>query len=136
MVAQFLIQFFLTRNGRFIPLQSLDEKELGLCYEANNPIVDETQHTPALENYLSGYPDDPVRNEQWMRKYLVDNPYCIWESDYNIWLLAQDKWVIGGHPKRDPIFKWDVRLEELLIFLDRLPEQKRVVCNIHPSYVG
>ena len=117
-------------------MQTLNETELGLTYEANWPEIAHVNNTIELNRYLSNILTDAIRNPNWMRTYLLDNPYCRWGSDYNLWLLGDDSWVISGHIKRDPKFEWGVTLEQVFHFLETIPNGKHVVCHIHPIYIG
>lgn len=121
-------------GGRRIPLQVLDEAELGLRYEANDADVAVTQAGPALESYLSMRSPDPNRDEAWMRQYLLDNPHCRWGADYNLWLFGTDRWALAGRTDRDPCYHWDVGIEDLWSFLDNIAPGARIVCHLHPLY--
>ncbi|MCH8149844.1 MAG: hypothetical protein IH987_17985 [Planctomycetes bacterium] len=125
----------LIRNEVSIPLQTLDEAELGLTYEANYPEVGRTEYSFAIPRFLLGHPPDAVRNEKWMRTYLLENPYVCWGHDYNIWLIGDDRWVIAGHRARDPVFIWDAKFNDVCDFLGQLEPGKHAVCHIHPIYI-
>ena len=117
--------------------------KLGLDYEANHSEIDQTWDSPELQRYLSETPSDPIRNERWMRTYLVENPHVRQGHDYNIWLIRRDRWIVGGNSrwiiggnrKRDPVFKWNMRLRDVCTFQDNVPARKHVVCHIHPVYI-
>jgi hypothetical protein len=128
-------RFVLARNELRTPLQVLGERELELEYEANHPVVSQTELTLALSQFVSGAPPDGVRNRAFMQAYLVNNPYCLWGHDYNVWLLGYDQWVIAGHRDRDPLFLWDARLEDVQSFIRRLPAGRRAVLHVHPDYI-
>jgi hypothetical protein len=121
-------------QGRLIPLQTLDEAGLGLSYEANFA-------TPTwrggyrLRQYVSGLPDDAVRDPKWMRTYLVDNPHSRWGADYNIWLVGEDRWVIAGRRWWRSEFVWDAKLPDVMAFIDGVSGPRRVIVHIHPIYI-
>ena len=124
----------LAFEDRLIPLQSLDEGALGLEYEANYPTP-ARRDSPRLREYLAGSPADAVRNREWMRTYLLENPHTRWGAHYNIWLIGADRWVIAGRRWFRSQFVWDATLLDVQRFLERLTPPCRVVLHIHPVYV-
>jgi hypothetical protein len=121
-------------QDRVIPLQTLDEAELGLSYEANF-ATPTWRGGSKLRQYVSGLPDDAVRDPKWMRTYLVDNPHSRWGADYNIWLVGQDRWVIGGRRWWRSEFVWDAKLADVMAFIDGVAAPRRVIVHIHPVYI-
>jgi hypothetical protein len=121
-------------QGRTIPLQSLDEAELGLAYEANFPTPTKRDST-RLRQYLAGSPDDAIRDRSWMRTYLADNPHTQWGACFNAWLIGRDRWVIAGRRWWRHLFVWDAKLRDVQAFLENVPSGKRVVFHIHPIYI-
>jgi hypothetical protein len=121
-------------EDRMIPLQTLDEAQLGLAYEANFPQPTR-RHSARLKRYLSGLPEDAVRNRAWMRTYLIDNPHSRWGLEYNVWLIGDDRWVISGRHGWRSTFVWDARLADVQAFLVRVRPHRRVVFHIHPVYI-
>lgn len=121
-------------DGSGTPLQVLDERGLGLEYEANAPEL-ESDGLSRLEAWMRLDPADPVRDEQWMRTYLVEHPICRWGADYNFWLIGADRWAIGGHRLRNGAFAWDATLDDVVRFMAGLPRGARMVVHIHPLYI-
>jgi hypothetical protein len=121
-------------GGRQVSLQTLDEEALGLTYEANAPEIEPDGHS-RLDEWLRMTAADPVRDPTWMRHYLVDHPLCRWGSDFNVWLIGRDRWVIGGHRCRRPVFLWDVAFDQVAHFLNGAPDGCRVVLHVHPLYI-
>jgi hypothetical protein len=126
----------LVKGKRRIPLQSLNEAELALEYEANYPEVGKSHRSVEMAKYLDFLPADAIRNESWMKSYAFDNPYCRWGHDYNLWLVGKDRWLICGHPERDTVFKWNVTFDDVTIFLRQVSPGRHVICHIHPVYVS
>lgn len=131
-----LNRYILIKNKKRIPLQSLNEDDLALKYEANYADVGKSSHSMDMVKYLNFLPADAIRNEVWMRTYAFDNPYCRWGHDYNLWLIGKDRWLICGHPDRDTVFKWNVTFEDVVNFLKQISTGMHVVCHIHPIYVS
>lgn len=123
----------LRRNGLRVPLQTLSEAELHLSYEANFPVP--PRDSTDSEKYTTGAPPDAVRNGQWLRTYLVDNP--LFDRDYHasIWLLGRDAWAIARH-HQDRGLTWPVATDAVLDYLDTVPDGARVVVTLHPEYVS
>jgi hypothetical protein len=117
-----------------VPLQVLDERVLGLDYEANHPEI-EIEGPSRLDEWTQLDVADPVRDERWMRFYLLEHPLCRWGSDFNLWLIGRDKWAIGGHRLRNGVFVWNAAFHGVAEFVERAPSGSRVVCHIHPIYI-
>lgn len=131
-----LNRYVLVKDGQKIPLQTLDESDLALEYEANYPEVGNSRQSAEMAEYLGTLPPDALRNESWMRAYAFDNPYCRWGHDYNLWLIGKDRWLICGHPDRDAVFKWNVTFDDLVNFIRQVSTGAHVICHIHPVYVS
>ncbi len=126
---------WLVDGKRQIPLSRLEERSLGLTYEANYPVLPAQPDPAALSSYFASAPSDAVRSRSWMEGYFLKNP--LFEPGYNvsIWLLARDKWVIARHS--DPKFlMWPTDLKHVVEFLNECSSGMRVVFNIHPEYVS
>jgi hypothetical protein len=122
-----------------LPLGILDETELGLRYEANMAgPAHLTQPIDDADPYLAGLPEgDFLRDYEWFRTYLVDNPYCRWGYDYNIWLLGKDMWAIGGRDQAGKtIFHFDVSWPKVAAFLTGISFEEKVLMTLHPIYLG
>lgn len=120
-------------DGIETPLQRLDERALGLEYEANAP---ELERPPAaLDDWIMMAAADPVRDPRWMRTYLLEHPICSWGADYNLWLIGCDRWAIGGHRRRDPLFTWNASLADVVAFVASVRPASRLVFHVHPLYI-
>ncbi|MBI4754387.1 MAG: methyltransferase domain-containing protein [Betaproteobacteria bacterium] len=129
---------FHIRDGSYVPLQSLDESELGLEYEASGATAT-TQFDPAVrEAYLRGLPGgDFLRDERWFRTYILDNPYCNWGFDFNVWLLGKDLWAVAGHDSDgQAVFRFGVSWVDVRGFLAGRAARERVALTLHPIYLG
>jgi peptidoglycan/xylan/chitin deacetylase (PgdA/CDA1 family) len=127
-------QFCSAPNGAIAPLQVLGEAALGLHYEANAPEM-EPFEAACLGAWMAMDPADPVRDQRWMRTYLVDHPVCRWGADYNLWLVGRDRWAVGGHRARNAAFMWDACLDDVVRFIRQVPPRTRVVFHVHPLYI-
>jgi hypothetical protein len=127
------------RNYTYLPLGVLDESKLCLDYEAglatparpNQPIDED-------DPYLAGLPEgDFLRDFVWFRAYLVDNAYCRWGYDYNIWLLGKDMWAIGGRdPAGNAVFHFDITWSKVAEFLNGIRPAEKTLITLHPIYLG
>ena len=130
---------FVLRNWRFLPLGVLHEGELGLSYEAGDatPAPPDTPQDKR-DAYLRGFPDcDFVRDYNWFRTYILENPYCTWGYSYNIWAIGRDTWTVAGtKPDGTKVFQFKVGWEAVARFLRALGEDETCAMVIHPVYMG
>lgn len=110
------------------PIGILSEKRLNLTYEGNFPEARNHLSIKSVEEFHKDLGD--IRNEDWMKKYLIDNPAYKRNVDYQVWLIAKDKWVIAGND----IFMWGLSLPQLITQIRKLPSDTRTILVIHPDY--
>jgi peptidoglycan/xylan/chitin deacetylase (PgdA/CDA1 family) len=130
---------FLYRNYRFVPLAVLDEKDLSLSYEAGDASPSRScKSEEQLEKYLRGLPQgDFIRDTDWFRTYVLENPHCSWGYSYRIWLLGKDMWVIAGIDRKgEKVFRFQVSWTTVSQFLDNLREDEQCMICLHPIYLG
>jgi hypothetical protein len=122
---------------RPLPLESLDERDLGLTYEGTFAVPSPNGDETAAARFRDDRAGASVRCRQWMRAFLVDNPTCGWDVDVQIWLIGRDEWVIAsGDRAATPIFEWCVDLRRVLAAIDERPDGARIVVVLHPEYFG
>jgi hypothetical protein len=121
------------KDGCCLPLGVLDATKLGLDYDGSGGGPPAIVDPAARARYLAGIPrGDFLRDPDWLRTYLVDNPYCRWDNDWNIWLLGKDWWAIGGRDSFVSRASWS----EVRDFVANLPASERIVLTLHPIYLG
>ncbi len=124
-------------NYAYLPLGILDETELGLTYEAGSAQATRTPvnlDDPFLKQLPEG---DFLRNPQWFRSYILDNPHCRWGYDYNIWILGKDMWAVAGQADAgEPTFLFDISWDEVNRFLAGVDPDRKVAITLHPIYFG
>jgi peptidoglycan/xylan/chitin deacetylase (PgdA/CDA1 family) len=125
----------LAVGKRRIPLGALDEKELGLTYEANYPVLPAQPDPAALSLYLVPPEQDAIRSRSWLEGYFLKNPVFRPGYDASVWLLGRDQWVIACHNGTQSLM-WPADLKTVLEFLDECSDGMRIVFNIHPEYVS
>jgi len=125
------------REGKALPVGVLDERVLGLDYEAG--CAAPADGDPAeREAYLAGLPEgDFLRSPDWFRTYILDNPYGRWGYAYRVWLLGRDFWAIAGTTRDgDAVFRFRVGWKKVKAFLDGLRPDETCVLHLHPLYLG
>lgn len=129
-----------SRNGKGFPLGVLDETELNLSYEANYPIVSQTQDEKGaevkIESWRNSTNSESVESEKWMRTYLLDNPCFERAFEAGVWHHGGNRWTIATRVNRflRPHWYWRVDGEQLFRILEILPCGLRVVFLLHPIY--
>lgn len=130
---------YIMKDYHLLPLEVLDQKELGLEYDAgcaspSDGNIDQKK----IDAYLKELPEgDFLRNPDWFRIHILDNPYCKWGFSYNIWLLGRDFWAIAGTTREgEEVFRFNTTWTDVEAFLDQLqPDEKALIC-LHPIYLG
>jgi peptidoglycan/xylan/chitin deacetylase (PgdA/CDA1 family) len=127
------------RNYVYLPLGVLDEAELGLRYEACSARPAGEVHQLHDEHpYVARLPEgDFLRDYQWLRTYLLNNPYCRWAYTYHVWLVGKDLWAIAGRPENGPpLFLYPVGWSRVNDFLQGVGGNEKVLITLHPIYLG
>ncbi|NNL68041.1 MAG: hypothetical protein HKP30_17465 [Myxococcales bacterium] len=123
------------RPTPLLPLESLDEAEMGLHYEGGfmrrRPDVD----VERARAFVADRAAADVRSERWMRTLLLDNPCHDWAVDFQFWLVGQDQWVVGGRKGDFEVFESCVAAKRVLELLADLPGDARSLVVLHPEYV-
>lgn len=123
-------------KGKAFPLQRLNEKKLLLTYEGNYPILPARLDASKVAAYIDvAHQPDCVRKADWQRFYFLDNPFFARRYEVDIWLLAQDKWLIANRSRGGELL-WPVNTQEMLEYLDGLDHKTRIVISVHPEYVS
>ena len=125
----------LSPQGNRLPLESLSERLLNLQYEGTFAKPKARINLREVRAFIAEKEKASVRSEHWMKKYLLDNPYCDWETDYQFWLIGTNQWVAAGRFDGQTLFEFAIGIDRLKYLLNNLPEGSRSVLNIHPAYI-
>ncbi len=125
----------VTPTGEPLPLEELSEQDLGLTYEGTFAEPRADLDIAEAEAFTLNREDASIRNEQWMRLYLPENPYCRWTVDVQIWIVGRNQWCIGGRLAGRTVFEWDRPLGDVLEFIGSMPSGTRVLFVLHPEYM-
>ncbi len=125
----------VTITGVPLPMEALNEQELGLTYEGTFAVPQEDIDVELAEAFAHNQAGASIRNEQWMKQYLTENPYCQWAVDVQIWIVDCNKWVIGGRIDDRPVFHWDITLGDVLEYISTMPRGTRALFVLHPEYM-
>ena len=117
-------------EGQQLPVGLVDEKSFGLFYEGTYAKVVEEVDRAAATEFATHSAGASIRNEDWMRTYLTNNPCHDWDVDLQVWAIGQDRWVIGG----GNTFVWDVSLAEMLDVVMSAELGAEVLVVLHPEY--
>lgn len=117
-----------------LPIGRLQESELNLQYEGTFARPREDVDLDAVREFLNA-DDASVRSPSWMRTYLLDNPYCEWEADSQLWLTGTDEWVLASRFGSQEIFESGITQDRAIEALSQLPKGSRTLILIHPVYV-
>jgi hypothetical protein len=118
-------------RNQSVDLQAVEMTDLGLTYEANHPILRPHLDLAKLQGLID-FPNDPLRNPDWQKKYFVDHPIFQRGYGYDAWLIGKDLWVVAGNGK----CHFPLKFDELFEFLSTLPPKTSIVFSIHPIYVS
>lgn len=129
---------YLTRNYQFVPLETLDEQELNLVYEASGGVSPKVFDPQKREDYIKDLPKgDFLRCPNWFKTYIQDSPYCDWGYNFNVWLIGKDMWVISGcDVEANKVFLFNVSWKEVRTFLAECDHKNTICIAIHPIYVN
>lgn len=122
-------------DDKRIPLQTINEAEIGLSYEANFPLPRSDLQDPRLPAFLAPPPADAIRSVAWLRSYMLENPMFDRDYDVSIWPVGADAWFFAARNGSNRI-EYPLSLQQVLGRLDGLAGGTRVIFNIHPEYVS
>lgn len=123
-------------NGARLKLGRLSPRRLGLEYEGTFAVPRPEVDRHAVAAFLNMAKGADIRDDTWMRAYLVENPICAWDIDFQCWLVGPDSWVVASGRDQPVAFHWDLRLVELAAFIQCLPDATRTMLVVHPEYFG
>jgi peptidoglycan/xylan/chitin deacetylase (PgdA/CDA1 family) len=128
---------WVSRRGRVAPLGVLDPAALGLAYEAGaarrGPAADDPDRCP----FVTDWPVlDLVRDPDWMRQYLHENPYSPWGYEARLWVLGPDRWALSCRTNALTAFLFDRPFAAIRPALAALAPCDRLVITLHPEYFG
>ncbi|MCA8942997.1 MAG: hypothetical protein KDB80_10595 [Planctomycetes bacterium] len=117
-----------------LPIGRLDEAELNLRYEGTFASPRSNPDLDAVRAFVEA-PGASVRSDTWMRTYLLDNPYCEWKVDSQLWLTGRDEWVLASRIDQRATLEFGIDLGRAIDRLRALPEGSRTLIVVHPVYV-
>jgi hypothetical protein len=118
-----------------IPLGTLSESEMGLTYEGNYASASAAS-AEKIHEWLSMTDARAAQNEDWMRRYLSENPYCEWGADCIAWLLGAGVWAWATGKKEEKFWGWRLSSKALLDRLRRMTKDSRAVIVVHDVFVA
>lgn len=121
-------------DGRRLPLESVREDEHGLAYEGTFAVPRPDVDAGEAERFVRDRAGAGLRSEAWMRRFLLDNPTCLWDVDLQVWVVGRDEWVVAGRPGGTPVFRWCVDLDEALDAIRATRPGSRSMVVLHPEY--
>jgi len=123
-------------KGHNLPIGALSANALALDYEANLPKRRSDMDAAAVQTYLDSDTWMDVRDTEWMRTYLANNP--TFETGWNAhgYLVGRDWWMIADRCGQPSEFRSWMTQVDVLDFLTRLAPGQRCVLTVHPCYVG
>jgi hypothetical protein len=118
------------------PIALLNAASLGVEYEGGN-LLPALESDPTELDFVNHYFEGKLfQDPRWMKRYLIDNGYCHWGYDYNIWLIGCDQWVVAGREENQTIFEFSVSWPRVVEILNGLDPDRRVSITLHPCYFG
>ncbi len=127
---------WFSRDYRYAPLGVLHADALAVEYEGGS-LMPALEADPDELEFVNVRPGgDFLRDPRWLRRYLLDNGYCCWGYDFNVWILGSDDWVIAGREGQRQRFEFGVNWSRVRDFLAELDHTRRVAITLHPCYFG
>ncbi len=120
-----------------LPIGLLREGDLGLEYEGTGamPRPAGDLDRDAVKAYVDAGSPASIRDETWMRLYLLENPLHDWRTDHQVWALGGGRWGIAGRSADgSPEFCWGRSIEEVLDWMGRIHAGSRTMFVLHPEY--
>lgn len=122
-------------QGKRWPLQTLNERKLGLFYEGNYPYLPSLLDGHKVNDYFALSTNGCLRKRVWQYYYFIDNPFFRRAYDEDIWLLGNDSWVIASRDATLGKLMF-VNTDGLLAYLGEISAEKRIVISVHPEYIS
>ena len=120
-------------EGGALPLGQVDAPALALSYEGDfahaRPSID-WDGVEAVSTIIRG----GVREDDWMRRYLLDNPYMTKDYGADLWLVGRNEWVLCD--RNIGIFQMEATMADLCRYLERSDRAKRCAIVVHPDYIN
>lgn len=116
-------------------LGTVDPAALDLSYEGSFARPRSTPDPDAIAAYLGDRETMSIRNEDWMRRHLVDNPLTDWALDAQAWHLGGELWVLAGGRGPDALWRWGIDPAALVEEIAAMPDGSRVTFVLHPAYL-
>jgi len=113
-------------NG--LPLGKLSMKKLDLTYEGTFAVPKRRVNLTDFSNCLKEKPD--IQSKEWMYNFLVDSPYCDYETYAQFWLIGLDEWAVAIRGK----LHWKIGLSKVLDLTETIPPTTKSIFVIHPDY--
>ena len=112
----------------------ISAQEQGILYEGTFAKAKKSPNFMEIENYFNNTTNANLLNEDWMKIYLVNNPYLDWNVDYQVWLIGRDKWVFSD--THDKIIEYDIPLSRVIELIKETETNKKILFVLHPVYFG
>lgn len=110
----------------------LKQEDYGISYEGNYPLKITKIDQAKLTQFLQITPN--LKNKEWMKKYLLDNPYMDRDYDNDIWLTGSDSWCCCSRNMAQRFFDIDMNYSEMVDFLISRSPGSRTVITLHPEF--
>lgn len=128
-------EYFIGADGLKIPLQVLDEKELGLEYEANFPLI-KPLNQKQLKIFMTKPGGNSTSSQDWMKTYLTEHPIFDRKYDATVWLNGRDKWIVAQHETTEKTFHWNITTTQMLELIENDSfAGKKIIFVWHPCYL-
>jgi hypothetical protein len=120
-----------------LPIELVREDHLSLRYEGTGAIPRQVdaRNLDAIADYIDESQAASIRDPNWMRTYLLENPLHDWSTDFQVWAIGAGQWGIAGQaPDGDPRFEWNVDIGRILEWVKELPIGSSTMLVLHPEY--
>jgi len=117
-----------------LPIGKLSLKQLDLNYDGTFAKPKQKFDRLKAVRFCEQSDGISIRLREWMYTYLIENPCCDWEMDYQFWMIGKDCWVAAGRFQNQILFEWQVSLDRVLGIISDLPSGTRSVIILHPEY--
>ena len=117
-----------------LELGTISMQQHGLKYDGNYPLRKKRVDQQAVQNFLDLNYNENINN--WLAVYLLENPVMEKEYEIDIWLNAQNQWLVADRRNEAPhksLLKVDGS-SALLKYLSTIKGSPRIVITIHPEF--